>query len=184
MKRKVNSMFEDLINFSAKSLDWCAMESEQASSQVNDILNLLLDDAQRVAAMSKETLDAIESMQEIITQLQPTGDREMANKLAKALVEASNEDSEIRNFISPIMESLQFQDRISQNMGNVISMLRFWLSTRDKIASTAEFSETDLVEFGNQLLGLTTMNDERTIIRKYIDNLDPENETKNDVLFF
>lgn len=184
MSNNVHKMFHDLITFSSKSLEQCALESEDATSQVNEILTMLLDDANRVAAMSKETLDAIGSMQEIITMLHPSGDREVANKLAKALLDASKEDQSVNSFITPILEALQFQDRINQNMGNMIKMLYVWIDTRNRICKNPVFDESQKINFGNQLIECTSMHDEREIIRKHIEGVKPEDEAKTDVLFF
>ncbi|MDD9952517.1 MAG: hypothetical protein OXT67_13225 [Zetaproteobacteria bacterium] len=184
MTDKLSSHFEDLIEFMDQSFTWCAKESEEATSQVNEILSMLLDDANRVAAMSKETLDAIGSMQEIISALKPSGDREAANRLAKALLEAAAEDQDVNQFVSPIMEALQFQDRIHQNMNNTVKMMRVWRDVRYKIAVTGKFSNEDRIKFGNTLLECTTMVEERDLIRRHIEGVEPENATQDDVIFF
>ncbi|NRA46625.1 MAG: hypothetical protein HRU09_16880 [Oligoflexales bacterium] len=174
----------DLADFCYSSMNCCAIESEKATGQVNDIITILLDDATRVSAISKETLEAISSMREIINNLAAEGDRDAANDLAKALSQTAAEDEEMRLFVSPIMEALQFQDRIAQNMNNFSKMLRTWIEKREELEGSSEFSEVDKIDFGERLLACTTMMEEREIIRTYIDNLKEEETAQSDVMFF
>ena len=173
----------DLADFCYSSMNWCAIESEKATGQVNEIITILLEDATRVSAISKETLEAISSMREIINNL-TSDDRDAANDLAKALSQTAAEDEEMRLFVSPIMEALQFQDRISQNMNNFSKMLRTWIEKREELEGNSEFSDMDKIDFGERLLACTTMTEERDIIRTYIDNLKEEDAAHADVMFF
>ena len=158
MENVTRDFLYDLADFCYASMNWCALESESATNQVNDIISILLDEAGRISAVSKETLSAVASMQEIINNLlNHDGDRDAANELANALKKTSDEDKEIKSFVSPIMEALQFQDRISQNMSNFSKMVRTWLEKREELEGQQEFADEDKVDFGERLLQCTTM---------------------------
>ena len=45
----------DLADFCYSSMNWCAIESEKATGQVNEIITILLEDATRVSAISIST---------------------------------------------------------------------------------------------------------------------------------
>ena len=184
MDQKKREFLYDLADFCYSSMNWCSIESEKATDQVSSIITMLLDDAARVSAISKETLDAIASMREIIENLTGDGDRNAANDLARALKQTADEDREVRQFVAPIMETLQFQDRIAQNMNNVTRMLRTWIEKREEIESSSEFSEKDKVDFGTRLLACTTMPEERKIIREFIENLKQDDVADSGVMFF
>lgn len=184
MSSEKRDFLYDLADFCYNSMKWCATESETATEKINDIITILLDDAMKVSALSKDTLGAINSMREVINNLTNERDKDAANDLAKALTQASTEDEEMRRFVSPIMESLQFQDRISQNMNNFSKMLRTYIEKREELLGMPQLSEEDRVDFGNRLLECTTMPEEREVIRSFIDNLKEEEIAETDVMFF
>ena len=86
--------------FSKESFDWCAKESEKATSRVSEILDIIVEDADRVSKMSEDTLNALETMKELIGSLS-TGERNIdkANKLSQALTDLSNENLEVQEMI-------------------------------------------------------------------------------------
>ena len=174
----------DLAEFSHSSMEWCCKESEKATEAVNDIINILLEDATRVSAVSQDTLDALNSMKDLVNALGSKESRDTAKELATALSETAAQDEEIRAFVSPIMEALQFQDRVSQNMSNFTKMIRTWIEAREEVHDNNSFSEEDKINFGERLLKCTTMNEERDLIRRHIKNLKEEEKAPEDVLFF
>lgn len=183
MNEKEKHLFQAIYDFCRASVSWGSKESEAATVKVNDIVTILVDDASRIAAVSKDTLEAINSMRELINNLTGDGKREVANELAKALSESAKEDQQIDRFVSPIIEALQFQDRITQNMSNLLKITDVWLKTREKFAGKSSISKEELVAFGEQLLDCTTMIEERDLIRSKIEGL-PDDKPTTDVLFF
>ena len=182
---KENAKFLDLLRvFSMESLNWCRAESEAAICKVNDVINSLVSDANRVSATSKESIDAINAVRSIIDNLLPDGNRTEANKLGIALQEAAKHDEQIQSLVTPIIETLQFQDRISQNMNNLGKMIEIWLKAREAIISSPDSLTQDfMLQFGKELSACTAMIDERDLLRKYIDGLPEENKTTS-ALFF
>ena len=180
-----NKLLQDVTDFCYASLEWCVEESEDAISNAHDILKILLVEASRVSAVSKETLDAIESMREMIDSLSGKGDRGMANELAFAVKETASQDEEIEAFAKPVIMTLQFQDRISQNIGNFCKMLDLWVKHRKELAAFENVELNDyLKNFGTILLKNTTMEKEREVVRTYIKGLKKEDKISTNVLFF
>lgn len=185
MDQKTREFMDDLADFCNESMNWCIIESEKATSNINEIVNILIDDASRVSLVSKETIDAITSMKDIINNLSEAGSREIANELAMALSETANEDQEIKMFVSPIMEALQFQDRITQNMNNFSKMMRTWLEMRDELEGEKKLSKEHLVDFGERLMKCTTMIEERNLLRSHFPDLkEDEVAGPKEMLFF
>ena len=172
-----------LLEFSQKSMEWCSKQAEISTEATNSVLQMLLNDATRVSKMSKETLDALNSLK---AQLSGTG-KLLPDTKAKSVVGAlkrlSAQHLEIGEFASPIIETLQFQDRIRQNMENLAKMTKTWISIREeeipKGMSGPEVQKT----FGELLLKTTTMQSERDIVRTQIPGL-PAEQSAADVTFF
>lgn len=177
--------YVDLFNeFSKESFKWCAEESEKATSRVSQILDIIVEDADRVSQMSADTLKALDTMKEIITSLSSDNRNiEKANKLSVALTKLSNENMEVQGMIQPMLEALQFQDRITQNMENLSKMVSNYVKVRESVESKGSMTEAELQSFGEELLKLTTMADERDLVRKHIDGLSND-EQVTDMIFF
>lgn len=162
----------NFIEFSTESMNWCKAESEDAITNIMDIVNHLADDASRVSSVSAEALDALRSLGESIADLQ---EKDKVGDLSSILTEFKDKHDHIGDIINPIVQSLQFQDRVTQNLDNIKRMLDYWWSVRG--------SELSLQEFGEELLKKTTMQEERDLIRGVIDGLSEEQEQKGAILF-
>lgn len=184
MASEVKKYIDLFSEFSEESFKWCKDESESATSRVSKILDIIVEDADRVSQMSEETIKALETMKEIISSLATEQrDIEKANKLSQALAVLSNENMQVQEMIQPMLEALQFQDRITQNMDNFKNIMKQYVELRNRINNGETFDDIQLRDFGEELLKLTTMAEERDIIRRYIDGLSND-EVTNDVLFF
>ena len=102
-------------------------------------------------------------------------------KKQKSLGALSKEHEDINAFISPILSNLQFQDRLRQNLDNILKMLKLWQDTRKTVG--AGLNQKDLLEFGKKLTQVTTMKRERDVIRAANPGLDPEVEVDSVLLF-
>jgi hypothetical protein len=99
-----------------------------------------------------------------------------------ALKDMSAGDVEVGGLIQPILESLQFQDRITQNMNNMKRMIGYWMEARAKVESGEMIT---METFGQELLKMTVMTSERTTVCKFIDGLTvAESAAESEVLFF
>lgn len=172
---------DDMIEFSTKSMEWCSSESERAARSVGETVNFLMSDAKRISIMSKE---AVALLAEFRTK---TADKVTPGKttdLIRDLKAMCDEEQEIHKFADPVIEALQFQDRISQMMDNMVRMIATWALTRTSLASGEDLLSDDVrTEFGKQLLECTTMPSERNIVRDAIPGLPAEEKTEDVQLF-
>jgi hypothetical protein len=161
-----NAAVNDLLTFCDESMKWCAKESEASATRIGDVFQTLMNEAKRVFKMSEHTLETLQSYKEQLSQMGEDGAMK-SNELIRGLKKLAKQNSEIDDIASPIIESLQFQDRIRQNMENVVKILKHWTEHRHD-------ANVDMVAFGNELLTKTTMPEERDIIRRHISGLNEE----------
>ena len=174
-------LIEDLITFSVKSIEWCAKESEQSARKVGKVMEYVLEDAKRVSSISADTLDVVRDAKETIDEMIEQG---KTSQLIVSLQELCNEQVGIKRLIHPIVVALQFQDRISQNMNNLIKMLKLWHELRPEFEQSGTFTEKQKTEFGEKLLDCASMLRERNVIRKHIPSLGEEKEMKDTISLF
>jgi len=174
-----NDQIVNLLSFCDESMKWCAKESESATTRIGDIFHELMNEAKRVYKMSEHTLETLQHYKEQLAQMGDDG-AVKSSDLIKGLKALAKKNSEIDSIASPIIESLQFQDRIRQNMENVVKIVKHWTECRHN-------GSVDMVAFGNELLKKTTMAEERDIIRRHISGLNDEAQAAagaDDGLFF
>ncbi len=182
MELSAVELIERYQSFTKKSLLWCTKESEDSTSRVSDAVELLLQNTSRVSELSEESIVAIEGLhRKIKVHLKNKTDSSLKD-LIVTLKNLASENNEIKNVIHPIIESLQFQDRLRQNLENIAAMIPAWLKKRESY-KTKGIGEQDLLEMGTELMKLTTMASERDIIRSKIDGL-PDTEVKETTLMF
>jgi hypothetical protein len=170
---------QKLRDFTHKSLLWCSKEAESGTERVMTAIDVLLRDIRRVSAMSGDSLKALNSLQGLLKNV----DHDNYNQLLTSLETLSRENHEIDNYIQPIMESLQFQDRFRQNLENIVLMIDTWQEFRLHLQDGEGDTHAQLREFGKALLAKTTMKRERDIIRAHIEGLEPESDVRRVELF-
>ena len=69
------------------------------------------------------------------------------------------------------------------NMNGMINIVNKYVEMRSQVQDGEILTEEKLKEFGESLLELTTMAEERDIVRKYIEGLS-DNEQVTDIMFF
>lgn len=168
-----DQLIERLRVFTQRTLEWCAKESEDSTAQVTGAIDVLLNNTARVSQISNESLAAIEGMQKAIS-IHFEGDqgRESLHALISSLQLLAREHAEVQGVIKPIIQALQFQDRLRQNLENMVRMLPIWLEFRKQLPT--DVSPEQLRNFGLDLMKVTTMIPERDIIRKHLPKLEPE----------
>ena len=171
-----------LKEFTGGSLKWCAEESESSTSKITDSVDILLKKTARVSQLSEESLQAIEEFKSDLDDKIKNSECNLSD-LVSNLKKLTQENAEAKAIISPIIEELQFQDRLRQNLENIVHTVDVYLEARGKVETAGGFSEELKKEFGNKTCGKMTMKSERDIIRGYIDGLDEEKEQES-VQFF
>ncbi len=172
MTMTLDQLLERLRIFSQKTLEWCAGESEQSTARVMEAIDQLLRNTARVSQLSAESLVAIQGLQAAISIRMGEKSREGLAQLIKNLEVLAAEHDEVQNVIHPIIQALQFQDKLRQNLENVLRMLPVWLEFRKGLPY--QISQDKLIEFGNLLTKKTTTIAERDVIRAHIDGMIPE----------
>ncbi len=177
--------FEKLMSFSQASIQWCVEESEKSVSKIGEIITFLISDSERITTMSTETLQALIDLKKELNQLSGqnsnTGD---VTKIKEVLQSVQKSHEDTRLFLEPVIESLQFHDRIRQRMENVLKMMHHWQKHHQTYALQTTLGESDLSQIGAEVAKLTTMTAERDLIRKVIPSLPAEQAPQDDVMFF
>jgi iron-sulfur cluster repair protein YtfE (RIC family) len=181
MSLTIDQLVERLHVFSQKTLEWCAQESETSTARVTEAIDLLLQNTARVSQISAESLAAIQGLQKAISVRFADRNRENFAKLIQNLEELAGEHAEVQNVIQPIIQALQFQDKLRQNLENAVRMLPVWIEFRKNLPM--QISQEKLQDFGKALMAKTTMIAERDVIRAHIDGLAPEAEIAPVIMF-
>lgn len=185
MNNNSEQFFEKLMNFSQASIKWCVEESEKSVSKIGEIISFLISDSERITTMSTETLQALINLKKELNQLSGqtanTGD---VTKIKEVLQSVQKSHEDTRMFLEPVIESLQFHDRIRQRMENILKMMHYWQKHHQEFARKHTLGESDLLAIGAELAKLTTMTAERDLIRRLIPNLAAEQAPQDDVMFF
>ena len=179
MTMAAQTLVDNFQKFTKESLEWCANESEESTAKVSQAIDTLLNDAARVSELSSDSIQAISGLQSKLKVHFDSGSS--IDDLVETLSKLANEHDEVKNVIHPIIESLQFQDRLRQNLENIAKMIPAWLEARQTFGVAA--SQQDLRDVGEKLLKLTTMKEEREQIRSQIEGLSND-EAQDSVMMF
>ena len=143
------------------------MESEAATSAVMQAIEVLFQKTDRISKLSHDSLSAL---REVKNNLHQSGQEKFSAQdiahLTKNLADLAKDHGELAALTSPIIEALQFQDRLRHRLSNIVKMTKVWLECRQ------EFSNHDnpadfLAEIGDRMRQQTTSPDEREILRRY-----------------
>jgi hypothetical protein len=189
---------DSFISYASQSMGQCVKEAENSVLVAGKILDIITTDVGRVSKMSDETIGILEGLKNSIES--STGissqkpDSPVTNKnkrgvrdLILAMRGFSKNNTEIHGLLAPIVESLQFQDRVRQQMENVSKMFPTWIQMRSEIEAGAysdQDSETTAAEFGARLLKSTVTPEERETIQAFIPNVKIEKIISADDDFF
>ena len=172
----------DVRDFTVSSLHWCATESEAEVTRIYGSLQVLMNDVKRRSSMSDVALSAVSELQDQITTTCGEGGQADITKLVSVLKRFTSDNAELMDLTSPIIEALQFQDRLRQNLENAGKILAVWLSRRNEFSGGD--AQKHLVTLGEEFLKCTTTAEERNIIRTMIEGLPPEVTAVDDVMMF
>ena len=171
MRPQLYCLADDYAKFCEVSLDWCCSESENAARKVADAIQILADDANRIVDMSSKSVEIVKMVTDKIKSILAVNKTVPISGLLDILEGINREHTEINNVIYPIIEALQFQDRLTQNLKNQAKMMRCWLDYREKVRRLGVFGEQQQLEFGGALAQCTTTPEERSILKSSIKGL-------------
>ncbi len=165
---------EDYASFCAASMEWCKKESEKSIEAITNVVMQVFEHAKQASAMSDDVIAALNRIRGVTKPKVDESSSKMRN-LSQALIGLKAQHQELDSTINPIIQALQFQDRISRNMDNTIKMTQLWLEHRE--------GKMSALEFGKKLDNLASMSEEREILRRYFTDL-PEITEEKGALFF
>ena len=172
-----STFIDDFIAFAQASMDWCVAESDKETMNVSNTIEILVAEFERRALVSDQTLTEIREFKEKLATLRKNPSDLMSNMLVE-LKKLSDVQRDMNDLINPVIEGLQFQDRLRQNLENLAKMLNVWLGQRRDAGV-----QDDVVSFGKKLLDCTTAPDEREVIRQAIAGLPEENHVEQSLMF-
>jgi Glu-tRNA(Gln) amidotransferase subunit E-like FAD-binding protein len=189
-------LVERFISFTEESLKACSVQAENSVNVVAKILDDIVAESARVSKLSDDTIIALNNVKLLLEHdkfdddSRKTAQNNAHNDVLQQIVEAlkilGKHNSEVSQFVTPMIESLQFQDRIRQQMENIPKMIRVWLNARRQIDSEfmshEDYSALQL-KFGTELLAVSISEQERVVIRNRIAGL-PETESVDGDNFF
>ena len=182
--------------YAASSMAECVKEAEKSVMVAGKILEIITSDVSRVSKMSDDTVNILEDLRKSVeansgpentnSQMAFPNNRSV-RELILTIKGFSKSNSEIQGLLMPIIESLQFQDRVRQQMENVTKMFPTWLKMREELES-GQFDglgwEDTAAEFGERQLKNTVTPEERDTIQAFIPNLKVTAAVSNDDDFF
>ncbi|MFK7827369.1 MAG: hypothetical protein AB8G05_24710 [Oligoflexales bacterium] len=182
MSNKKIELLDNFNHFAKRSIQWSIDESENEINNITDTLKIVMDDVDRRSKMSKETYDLLgdvkDRIKEVLEQRQVS-----INQVVKELTDLGSNHREMSELACPLIYALQFQDRMRQILENSSKISHYWLEKR-KIFEKSPVDHAKMLEIGEDLLNLTTCQEERTIIRKYIEGLPEEKVPTESTIVF
>ncbi len=155
-----------LLAYTEACLTTTCKESENSVEVVGKLLDALAQDIARISAMSTDTVKALGDVRHMIT----TNHSEAkvigavsVRSLVQALKQIGKEHQDIQDVIAPLITTLQFQDRVRQQMENLVKMLKIWMEYRTQ---NNPQTEDELTAFGILLGKPTTTEEERVVLQK------------------
>lgn len=171
-----NDSKEDFLNrmqaYCASVLEWNSDDAAASVSLIFDIITAIEQEAEQAGDFSAETHQAFSSLKQIAKGLNNPAKRESTKIMVALLNNRMSMNDSIQDLIKPVMVSMQFQDRIRQNMENLAKMMLIWMATRKRIMlSKKPLDDNTKQQIGLDLIDGMTMESERSIIKKYIPQL-------------
>lgn len=167
------SYMQDMVRFTEATLKWCADESETEVTRIYETIQILVSDIARRSNLSAKAMEAVIYLQ---NELAKNGD-EIVN-LVTILERFSQDSVEVQTLTTPIIEALQFQDRLRQNLENIGKIVKTWQRLRSPTVYEAQLA------MGAEFLKNVTSSEERDVIRAHIPGLPEEKKTEDNAILF
>lgn len=178
---KKHQLISDYFGFSQASVDWMITQSETDVGRVSQTLNLIIQDVDRRSSLSKDTLSLLDNVKERLEEI--SSQREVsAREVIKSLSAIGEDETEVVDLVTPLIKSLQFQDRLKHMLCNYKKMYQFWIDNR-VLFEKKELTSKEIQDLGCDMLKLTSTSDERKIIRNVIKGLPDNDQKENQILF-
>ena len=166
------NFLNDFQKFMNESLGWCKNESERESNSILMTLQKVMEDVKRRSKMSAVAeaalIDAHDKLSTIVSESKDIAIDELLGEL-RAL---KSDNAEVNRLVNPVIEALQFQDKLVQNLQNLEKMILAWFTFELKMRETKTTGQINnegpiREELLKSLLKAATTSEERKTVRKY-----------------
>ena len=161
----------DLTEFTSSTLKWNERISSEAIDPILQIIVEVRETSISASNISDDSIEALEKIKQVVDTVSHSSKKAATKILLGSIQNRIDIDDTIDELVRTIMTSVQFQDRIRQNMENLSKSILSWRSLRSGTATENELSEESKKTLGTKLIDNMTMSDERDIIRNHIPNL-------------
>lgn len=160
------------VNFYKKMLLTCGAEVESLVRQIGERIAHLIQEGERLSTFSDDSIKSMVQLKMHLETQVAAGkiNSDMLKEMATNLKDVTHQNSVFVDKVTPIMDALQFQDRIQHHINNFVSMLflfqqALFFCEDDEIACIFDVAQQSFGPFGLQLLKKTTTKQERTMIK-------------------
>lgn len=160
-----NTFLADVRAFVTDSLGWCRQESERESTRILEALQNVIEDVKRRSKMSAAAERSLVAAQDQLAIILGNSGNTTLDELLGELRTLRSDNAEVSRLVNPVIEALQFQDRLVQNMQNLEKIVGFWFqfeATNDLQNESTELRESLIAG----LLKRVTTSEERDLIRR------------------
>jgi hypothetical protein len=161
------TFLDDMKAFIADSFQWCKSESEQESTRILVALQNVMEDVKRRSKMSAAAEQSLIAAQGRLAVMVEQSSQVSLDDLLGELRSLKSDNAEVSRLVNPVIEALQFQDRLVQNMTSIQKVIAFWFDFERNHNVDAPSPELRQ-KLMNELLKRVVTVEERSIIREHL----------------
>ena len=167
----------DFNQFFNDSIDWCKAESEKESTAILNSIKHVMDDVSRRSKMSEAAESAFLEAESRLSEMVSSEKKVSAKEILKELSQLKSDSTEVNKLMNPVVEALQFQDRLTQSLDGIALIISEWFNYSQTHGDGPVNAEQE-TQFATELVKKLRNPEERKIVRKYFD-LGDEEQTIN-----
>lgn len=158
------TFIEDFSRFADETLQYCQSKAERESRTIVGALDEVMKDIQRRSAMSQKAQEAFQETNTKVLEALQGPDALNTNELLKQLKALGNENTDVKSAILPVIEALQFQDKLNQNIESMRALLLQWEQREPELRSAGS-EDAPAKEYVEAVLQNVSNAEDRAIIR-------------------
>lgn len=163
------TFIKDVSTFINESLRWCKDESEKESTTILIALQNVMEDVKRRSKMSAAAEDSLRDAQQKLSAIVASAEGVALDELLNELQSLKSDNAEVNRLVNPVIEALQFQDRLVQNLQNIEKVMECWFKYEtESLKNGHETIENQARKEAliKDLLKCVTTAEERQLVRK------------------
>lgn len=171
------------IDFSRSILHACTEHTKSAFVELVHIIKLTSRDAEDIQYLFNDRQETESAVKGLIEHCREFNKIELADQLGTILASKSSHSDTSEQYTSELMVALQSQDRIQQNMENLVKVIEAWWQCRCEQEVQPVDTATLVFAFGNTVLSSLTMESERQVVTAIIPGLETDSSDEEIELF-